>query len=46
MAKQKIRNPYVALLHKLNGGAHKKSNKALRQQQKQKTRKEINNLLD
>lgn len=46
MAKQKLRNPYVALLTKLHSGPHKKTNKALRQEQKRQTQKEINKLLD
>ena len=46
MAKANIRNPYVALLTKLNGGVHRKTNKALRKKQKQVMRKEMNKLLD
>jgi len=46
MPKAKIRNPYVALLTKLNGGIHKKTNKALRKKQKQLMHNEINKLLD
>ena len=46
MAKANIRNPYVALLRKLNGGVHRKTNKALRQKQKQIMRKDVNKLLD
>lgn len=35
MAKQKKRNPYVALALQLKGGPHQKSNKAIRQKDKQ-----------
>jgi len=46
MPKAKIRNPYVALLTKLNGGIHRKTNKALRKKQKQLIRSETNKFLD
>lgn len=45
MAKQKLRNPYVLQMLKLNSGVHKKTNKAKRQLDKKQTRNEVNNSL-
>ncbi len=42
MAKQKLRNPYVLYMMKLKSGVHKKTNKALRQLEKKKTRNQVN----
>jgi len=45
MSKQKLRNPYVLHLMKLKSGVHKKTNKALRQLDKKKTRNEVSDSL-